>query len=211
MIEYTVKQIAELLKVSKPTVQKAINELNIIPERKQNNGRAFYNYDNTVSIIKYLRTDFDIAALSHVSHVGGKLQSETAKPQNRPPDFAKSTAKHESELQNTARVTEKPPDQELELLKDMYETLKKQLDEKDRQLAIKDNQIMDLSEKLSAALQLVKGQQYITAADKTTELLEADNKKEDSVDSQLSNDNMNNMSVEQKPQERFWKRFFRKK
>ena len=41
MIEFTTKQIAELLGGSKPTVQKAIKELAIEPERAQNNNRRY--------------------------------------------------------------------------------------------------------------------------------------------------------------------------
>lgn len=52
--------------------------------------------------------------------------------------------------------------------------MQKQLEEKDKQLAVKDKQIEDLSNRLAEALQLTKGQQYIAAADKTKELIEAD-------------------------------------
>ena len=40
-MEFSVKQIAELIEVSKPTVQKAINRLNIKPERVLNNNKSY--------------------------------------------------------------------------------------------------------------------------------------------------------------------------
>ena len=77
MIEFTVKQIAELLSVSKPTVQKAIKELAIEPERAQNNNRRYYSYADTVAIIKAVNPSYDFSLLSEF---GAKPQSETAKP-----------------------------------------------------------------------------------------------------------------------------------
>ena len=63
----------------------------------------------------------------------------------------------------------------------MLGVIQEQLKEKDKQLAVKDKQISDLSERLAEALQITRGQQYIAAADRTKELLEADtnNKEED--------------------------------
>lgn len=79
---------------------------------------------------------------------------------------------------STAETEEKArPDKEneqIEALNRLIEIVQKQLEEKDKQLAVKDKQIADLSDRLAEALQLTKGQQYITAADKTKELLEAD-------------------------------------
>lgn len=79
---------------------------------------------------------------------------------------------------STAETDEKTrPDKEneqIEALNRLIEIVQKQLEEKDKQLAVKDKQIADLSDRLAEALQLTKGQQYITAADKTKELLEAD-------------------------------------
>ena len=79
---------------------------------------------------------------------------------------------------STAETEEKArPDkdiEQIEALNRLIEIVQKQLEEKDKQLAVKDKQIADLSDRLAEALQLTKGQQYITAADKTKELLEAD-------------------------------------
>ena len=179
MIEFTVKQIAELLSVSKPTVQKAIKELAIEPERAQNNNRRYYSYADTVAIIKAVNPSYDFSLLSEF---GAKPQSETAKPQTEPPKTENQTAKPQTEPQNEEEKTAKPPNsEEIDLLKSMLGVIQEQLKEKDKQLAVKDKQISDLSERLAEALQITRGQQYIAAADRTKELLEADtnNKEED--------------------------------
>lgn len=79
---------------------------------------------------------------------------------------------------STAEIEQKSkPDKEneqIEALNRLIEIVQKQLEEKDKQLAVKDKQIADLSDRLAEALQLTKGQQYIAAADKTKELIEAD-------------------------------------
>ena len=167
MIEFTVKQIAELLSVSKPTVQKAIKELAIEPERAQNNNRRYYSYADTVAIIKAVNPSYDFSLLSEF---GAKPQSETAKP----PKTENQTAKPQTEPPNQEEKTAKPPSsEEIDLLKSMLGVIQEQLKEKDKQLAVKDKQIQDLSDRLAEALQLTKGQQYIAAADKTKELMAA--------------------------------------
>lgn len=90
-----------------------------------------------------------------------------------------STNATAGEQANSTAETEKKakPDKEneqIEALNRLIEIVQKQLEEKDKQLAVKDKQIADLSDRLAEALQLTKGQQYIAAADKTKELLEAD-------------------------------------
>lgn len=168
MIEFTVKQIAELLSVSKPTVQKAIKKLAIEPERAQNNNRRYYSYADTVAIIKAVNPSYDFSLLSEFG----------AKPQTEPPKTENQTAKPQTEPPNQDEKTAKPPSgAEVELLKSMLGVIQEQLKEKDKQLAIKDKQIQDLSDRLAEAMQLTRGQQYIAAADKTTELLEADTKR----------------------------------
>lgn len=71
---------------------------------------------------------------------------------------------------------------EIELLRSIVQTIQEQLSVKDQQLAAyeeqlanKDKQIADYSERLKEALELTKGQQYITAADKTVQLMDKEN------------------------------------
>lgn len=71
---------------------------------------------------------------------------------------------------------------EIELLRSIVQTIQEQLSVKDQQLAAyeeqlvnKDKQIADYSERLKEALELTRGQQYITAADKTVQLMDKEN------------------------------------
>lgn len=161
MEEFTVRQIAELLKVSKPTVQKIINGLEIKPSRIDEENRRYYDLESAERIIKERDTNFDLSILRQAEKFGEKAPSE-------PPKLAPSGEK----------FGEKPPSgeksEEVELLRQALDIIKAQLEEKDKQLAVKDKQIEDLSNRLAEAMQLTRGQQYIAAADKTTELLEAD-------------------------------------
>lgn len=61
----------------------------------------------------------------------------------------------------------------ISVLKSTVETLQTQLQTKDLQIAEKDKQIKDLSDRLGESMDLLKGQQYIHAADKTKDLIEA--------------------------------------
>ena len=67
-------------------------------------------------------------------------------------------------------------------MRSIVQTIQEQLSVKDQQLAAyeeqlanKDKQIADYSERLKEALELTKGQQYITAADKTVQLMDKEN------------------------------------
>lgn len=171
MKEFTTKQIAELLGVSKPTVQKKIKELAVSPERTDNNKRAYYSYADTVAVIQKIKPNYDFSLLVDS---GAKPPTDTAKPQNEPPN----TAKPQNFVPNFGEQTAKPQSEELEFLKRALSVIESQLAEKDKQLAVKDEQIKDLSNRLAEAMELNKGLQYITATEKTTELLEADTKKQ---------------------------------
>lgn len=168
MSEFTVKQIAEALEVSKPTVQKLINKNSIQPVRIAKNKYRYYSLEDAAEIAKKINPSFNVSVLESVSE---KPQTETAKPENQIEKLETETAKPETETAKLETETAKPQNSdELELLKRTVAIIEKQLEEKDKQ-------IKDLSDRLAEALQLTKGQQYITAADKTTELLEADNRR----------------------------------
>lgn len=208
MEEYTIKQIAELLGVSKPTVQKKIKELAVEPERKENNNRAFYSYADTIAVIRAIKPNYDFSLLPSL---GAKPQNETAKPQNE----AQNTAKPQNIAQNLENETAKPQNEELEFLKRALSIIEAQLAEKDKQLAVKDEQIKDLNNRLAEAYQITRGQQYIAAADKTTELLEADNRINEAAGPAEEGERAAAKAAnidEPQPQKKqsFWKRLFGK-
>ena len=230
MKDYTVKEIAELLEVSKPTVQKVVNDLSLEPVRIEKNKYRFYNYADTVAIIRVIKPDFEFEKLQNVFE---KLQNETAKQPNETEKSQNETAKQPIDTEKPQIDTEKQPidtekpqidtekqpntakSEELELMKSMLSLIKEQLKEKDNQLAIKDKQIQDLNDRLAEAMELTRGQQYITAADKTAQLMEK-SEAEEVVDTTIDNtpaaateDKV--VGEEQPPQKKsFWGRWFGK-
>ena len=216
MKDYTVKEIAELLEVSKPTVQKVVNDLSLEPVRIEKNKYRFYNYADTVAIIRVIKPDFEFEKLQNVFE---KLQNETAKQPNETEKSQNETAKQPIDTEKPQIDTEKQPNtaksEELELMKSMLSLIKEQLKEKDNQLAIKDKQIQDLNDRLAEAMELTRGQQYITAADKTAQLMEK-SEAEEVVDTTIDNtpaaateDKV--VGEEQPPQKKsFWGRWFGK-
>ena len=81
-MEYTVKQIAEFIGVTKPTVQTAIKKLNIQPLRTDNINRAFYSLNDTTLVIRTIKPDFNISTLI------GTTEKPQSKPQSTPPNAA---------------------------------------------------------------------------------------------------------------------------
>ena len=60
---YTVKEIADLLGTSKPTVQKVINENFIEYDRIEKNKFRYYSYEKTIFIIRIIKPDFNFSNL----------------------------------------------------------------------------------------------------------------------------------------------------
>ena len=173
MREFTVKDLAEILGVSKPTIQRAINAAAIEANREDKQTR-YYDEAAAAAISAKVKPDFDFSAC-----VGG---SET------PPNVPPQTETPQNQTQNTATTppnvppqTETPPQADsMEFMRAMLTTIQEQLAAKDKQIAayeaqiaMKDKQIEDYSARLAEAMELTRGQQYIAAADKTAGLLEA--------------------------------------
>ena len=169
---YTVKEIADLLSVSKPTIQRYINTAAIEPDKEENQCR-YYNFDKAVKIIKAVNAEFDISriAADHEAPQNDAPQAAT------PPQNAQNAA---TEPQNDAPQAATPPQNaEIDILKSVIATIQEQLVIKDKQIANMDrqiaayeDQITDYSKRLKEALELTKGQQYIAAADKTAQIMD---------------------------------------
>ena len=160
MRDFTVKDLAELLGVSKPTIQRAINAAAIEASREDKQTR-YYSLDAAAAISAKVKPDFDFWAC-----FGG---SET--PPHEPP---------QTETEPKQAATPPQTAESLEFMKAMLSTIQEQLAAKDRQIAayeaqiaMQNEQIKDYSDRLKEAMELTKGQQYIAAADKTAGLLEA--------------------------------------
>lgn len=159
---YTVKEIADLLSVSKPTIQRYINTAAIEPDKEENQCR-YYNFDKAIKIIKAVNAEFDIS----------RIAADHEAPQNDAPQTA--TAPQNDEPQ----AATPPQNAEIDILKSVIATIQEQLVIKDKQIANMDrqiaayeDQITDYSKRLKEALELTKGQQYIAAADKTAQIMD---------------------------------------
>ena len=169
---YTVKEIADLLSVSKPTIQRYINTAAIEPDKEENQCR-YYNFDKAVKIIKAVNAEFDISRIAADHEAPQNDAPQTATP----PQNAQNAA---TEPQNDAPQTATPPQNaEIDILKSVIATIQEQLVIKDKQIANMDrqiaayeDQITDYSKRLKEALELTKGQQYIAAADKTAQIMD---------------------------------------
>ena len=174
---YTVKEIADLLQVSKTTIQKIVKAADIDFDHMEKN-RQYYSLDQTKEIIKNFKPDFDFSIFENQSeNLQTKSEKEEEKNEKSQTDFEKSQTKNgNSQTENTDQI---------QTLNRMLDLIQKQLEEKDKQLAIKDKQIEDLSERLKEAMHLTKEAQFITAADKTQQLLEVGKPKDPAADPEI--------------------------
>ena len=180
---YTVKEIADLLSVSKPTIQRYINAAAIEPDKEENQCR-YYNFDKAVKIIKAVNAEFDISRIAADHEAPQNDASQTATPPQNAPQAAtepqNDAPQTATEPQNDAPQTATPPQNaEIEILKSVIATIQEQLVIKDKQIANMDrqiaayeDQITNYSKRLKEALDLTKGQQYIAAADKTAQIMD---------------------------------------
>jgi excisionase family DNA binding protein len=173
MREFTVKDLAELLGVSKPTIQRAINAAAIEADREDGQTR-YYSFDTAAAISAKVKPEFDFLGVVGGSDVPPHDATQTETPQNQTQNTATTPP-------NVPPQTETPPQADsMEFMRAMLTTIQEQLAAKDKQIAayeaqiaMKDKQIEDYSARLAEAMELTRGQQYIAAADKTAGLLEA--------------------------------------
>ena len=164
---YTIKEISNIVGVSKTTIQKTIKEIQIDYDYINKNKQC-YSIIKTIHIIKSIRPNFDVSELEAQTE-NSQTETETSptKTENQTDNFYKQTENSQTKTEISQIKTENPQtEREIEALNRLIDIINKQLDEKDKQLAIKDKQIEDLSNRLAEALELTKGQQYITVADK---------------------------------------------
>lgn len=187
---YTVKEIADLLSVSKPTIQRYINTAAIEPDKEENQCR-YYNFDKAVKIIKAVNAEFDISRIA---------------------------ADHEAPQNDAPQTATPPQNAEIEILKSVIATIQEQLVIKDKQIANMDrqiaayeDQITDYSKRLKEALELTKGQQYIAAADKTAQIMDKESAGKENINTAAADETITAAADQKEVQtekKSFWKRLF---
>ena len=145
---FTVRGLAELLGVSKPTIGKVILDMNLEPVQIENNGRRLYAYMDGLRVIDQVAPDFDMQKLSqHRKEPESNSEKDSAK-------LAESIINQQNERINT--------------LQEMIEMLRSQVQAKDSQIEFLNNTVTSLSERLRDSLELAGRQQYLIAKmDKT--------------------------------------------
>ena len=190
---YTVKEIADILGVSKTTVQKAIKAAAIECDKVEKN-RQYYSLEKTKQIIIKANKDFDLDTLQ----VGLQVENSPTKTENQTENSQILTENSPTESENSKTKTENSP-----TIDKALEILEKQLDEKY-------STIKDLQEKLAAAYSQISEQsktiadlatkaQYITAADKTAQIMDKQQKQEEMKESAAAADIVKTEPQEEQP------------
>lgn len=201
MKDYTVKQIADLLKVSKTTVQKYIKAAAIKYDYVEYN-KQFYSYEKAKGIIKGIRENFDFSALDTENQV----ENSTTKTENQTEN---STTKAENSQEKTENSTTKTENSTTG-----QDTTSRMLDMLQKEIEKKDQEIKDLREKLDKAYDRIADMadkaQYITAADKTALIM--DKKQQQEAEPTAARSEQEGVEQPQQPKEKkgFFKRLFNK-
>ena len=154
--EYSIKDLADILDVSKTTIRKAIQKEQIEFDSVKSN-KQLYSEAKARQIILSINADFDFA---NSQTVFANLETEGT---NQSENNGNKSAKSITESANSQTP-------EMKLLIKTIDILEKQLEQKDKQ-------IDSLNERLEQALTSLNEQShehnYITATDKQKQLIEA--------------------------------------
>ena len=176
MKDFTVKDIADLLKVSKTTVQKYIKTASIQYDYIERN-KQFYGPEKAKEIIKSIKPEFDLSELGFANSQEETENSKT-ETENSKTETENSKEKLEKSQTESENSQEKTANSEISA-----DATQRMLDMLQQEIEKKDKMITDLQEKLDKAYDKIADMadkaQYITAADKTAQLMDKQQKKED--------------------------------
>ena len=133
--EYTVKEIADLLEVSKTTVSNSIKEMGIQYDVFKNN-KHIYFLEKTEIIIKNIKSDFDFSSL----RTSKKLENSFANSKS-------ADAQTQTENANSHIKTEK--DYENSQISKLIDMLQEELKAKDKQIEML-YQLLENEQKMNA-------------------------------------------------------------
>ena len=187
MKDYTVKEIADRLKVSKTTVKKYIKANKINYSFKERN-KEFYNYENTKRIIKLIDNTYDLSEFES-ENSPENIENSPAESENSQTKLANAPAESEN---SQDKVENSPAKQDITEI--MLEMLQKEIEKKDKE-------IYDLRDRLDKAYDriadLANKAQYITAADKTAQIMDKQQPQEE-IKEPAAAEIENNTEIQQK-------------
>ena len=146
--EYTIKEIADELRVSKPTISKAIKEIGIEPKM------IIGKYVLTEEEAEKVRNNI-LGIETEETETPKKSQIDTEKTANETENFENSTTENPQKAETTPQI--------IEILQTSITLLQKQLD-------IKDKQIESLTAQIETLTMLLNQQQQLSAMDKIKEI-----------------------------------------
>lgn len=164
--EYSVKEVASLLGVSKPTVQKVINDLKKEPIRIDRGQIRVYSLDDMMDVIRVVRPGLDASEFDNDRQEMQKL------PPNAEKEVQNTANECKDELQKGANGHQNLPNDRqwmqntANALEMVLETLREELETKNRQISEKDKQIESLQATLKLAEENLARSQQLHAADK---------------------------------------------
>lgn len=161
---YSVKEIADLVGVSKPTVAKQIKEA-MIDCDEVHKGKQLYNLEHTKQIISRVNPFFDLESISELGEAAQNAANEREAAQNQPPN-----AEKQAEISTKdSQTAEKVEAEIVALLRSELERKNKEIDELKAQLIVKDERIDRLYQKIE---EYSDKAMFITAADKTAVIMD---------------------------------------
>lgn len=172
----TIKQVADMLHTSKTTINKMIKKLNITPQKEMINNQQVLVL-NDLEIAQLIRDYLDRHPTAAISGVSAETTANNGGNHQQQPQTVYGTDAETAtnQPQTPTNQTEKQP-QTAEKSTENQAELQRALDILEEQLKQKDMMIQDLQNKLSSAYNqisdLANKAHYITAADKTNQLLE---------------------------------------
>ena len=195
--KYTVKELSELLKVSKPTVQRAIKELKIEPVEIVKNKFRYYSQQDAENIVKAVigEDDLNFSQFFATSENTETPQNVSQNTENEPQNVSQSGRTH----RNTENISN-----DNEAIKTMLSMLQKEIEKKDQMINDLQNRLDNAYIKIA---DMADKAQYIAAADKTVLLM--DKKQQMDDDSSFDKDVVENEHKE--PEGNIFTRLFRRK
>ena len=181
---YSVKDIAELLNISKTTVQRYIDKADIKAD-KQETQRNLYQEKTAAVIVRMIKPDYLFTADYWSASILQEPPQDTTTPlhETETPPRQTTTPLQETAADTTTPLQETtiPPQEtaaplqltELELLKKAMDMLQQELDQKNKDIAFYKELIKDYSLKLEEAQRATRREQELSAADKMKSLQEA--------------------------------------
>ena len=126
---YTIKDLAELLDVSKTTVSRAMKDIDVSYDYIEKN-RQMFNYETAVNIISYINKNFDFSKIETPQQENHNTATKSQRKRNTSQQKPQQTATTQQEIKEIAKSQQ----QIISILENTIKSLESQLSEKDRQI-----------------------------------------------------------------------------